>query len=80
MSNGKSGVVLLARKTTFDSVKKIPFENIKSTEYDSDRTINNKRKVIEYHRVIVSYGNGEDIEFSSNNLIVICLINLLQNC
>ncbi|MCD9075561.1 hypothetical protein [Staphylococcus haemolyticus] len=52
-------------KTTFDSVKKIPFENIKSAEYDSDRTINNKRKVIEYHRVIVSYGNGEDIEFSS---------------
>ena len=68
MSNGKSGVVLLARnvlKTTFDSVKKIPFENIKSAEYDSDRTINNKGKVIEYHRVIVSYGNGEDIEFSS---------------
>ncbi|WP_240574149.1 hypothetical protein [Staphylococcus haemolyticus] len=52
-------------KTTFDSVKKIPFENIKSAEYDSDRTINNKGKVIEYHRVIVSYGNGEDIEFIS---------------
>lgn len=69
MSNGKSGVVFTGAemylKTTFDSVKKIPFENIKSAEYDSDRTINNKRKVIEYHRVIVSYGNGEDIEFSS---------------
>ncbi|MCH4327023.1 zinc ribbon domain-containing protein [Staphylococcus haemolyticus] len=69
MSNGKSGVVFTGAemylKTTFDSVKKIPFENIKSAEYDSDRTINNKGKVIEYHRVIVSYGNGEDIEFSS---------------
>ncbi|QXA66909.1 zinc-ribbon domain-containing protein [Staphylococcus haemolyticus] len=69
MSNGKSGVVFTGAemylKTTFDSVKKIPFENIKSAEYDSDRTINNKGKIIEYHRVIVSYGNGEDIEFSS---------------
>lgn len=69
MSNGKSGVVFTGAemylKTTFDSVKKIPFENIISAEYDSDRTINNKGKVIEYHRVIVSYENGEDIEFSS---------------
>lgn len=35
MSNGKSGVVFTGAemylKTTFDSVKKIPFENIKST-------------------------------------------------
>lgn len=69
LNNGKSGVVFTGAemylKTTFDSVKKIPFENIISAEYDSDRTINNKGKVIEYHRVIVSYKNGEDIEFSS---------------
>ena len=39
-----------------------------------------KEKVIEYHRVIVSYGNGEDMNLVPNNLIVICLINLLQNC
>ena len=58
MSNGKSGVVLLARnvlKTTFDSVKKIPFENIKSAEYDSDRTINNKKKsnrISSSHRIL----------------------------
>ncbi|PNZ31790.1 Uncharacterised protein [Staphylococcus petrasii] len=69
LNNGKTGVVFTGAemylKTTFDDVKKIPFENIKSAEYDSDRTINNKGKVIEYHRVIVSYENGEDVEFSS---------------
>lgn len=69
LNNGKAGVVFTGSemylKSSFDSVKKVSFENIKSAEYETDRTLNNKGKMMEYHRVEIEYNNGEQVEFSS---------------
>lgn len=69
LSNGKAGVVFTGSemylKNNLDSSKKIPFKNILDVEYDSERNVTNRGKIIEYQKVTVNYQNGESLEFSS---------------
>lgn len=69
LSNGKAGVVFTGSemylKNNLDSSKKIPFKNILNAEYDNERNVTNRGKIIEYQKVTVNYQNGESLEFSS---------------
>lgn len=69
LSNGKAGVVFTGSemylKNNLDSSKRIPFKNILDVEYDSERNVTNRGKIIEYQKVTVNYQNGESLEFSS---------------
>src|SRR5699024_4418278 len=69
LSNGKAGVVFTGSemylKNNLDSSKKIQFKNIFNAEYDNERNVTNRGKIIEYQKVTVNYQNGESLEFSS---------------
>ena len=72
LSNGKSGVVFTGSeifiKNIFDSSKKVPLKNIKNVHYDSDTTITNKGKVVDYEKISINYNNGDTITLSSEQL------------
>ncbi|PNZ96687.1 zinc ribbon domain-containing protein, partial [Staphylococcus carnosus] len=62
LSNGKSGVVFTGSeifiKNFFDSSKKVPLKNLENVHYDSDTTITNKGKVVDYEKISINYNNG----------------------
>lgn len=72
LSNGKSGVVFTGSeifiKNIFDSSKKVPLKNIENVHYDSDTTITNKGKVVDYEKISINYNNGDTITLSSEQL------------
>lgn len=72
LSNGKSGVVFTGSeifiKNVFDSSKKVPLKNLENVYYDSDTTITNKGKVVDYEKISINYNNGDTITLSSEQL------------
>lgn len=83
LSNGKAGVVFTGSemylKNKMDSSKKIPFKNILNVEYDSERNVTNRGKIIEFQKVTINYQNGESLEFSSQQFDKEIPYKLLNN-